>query len=95
MNERLIKVFNMKKILSAQDVQKKERIIHASKELSGLNLTELSASMRKKLEHHLALLNQIVKQYAIKTFEDYAQITDTHLDSMINILKRITMVLGK
>lgn len=95
MNERLIKVFNMKKILSAKDLQKKDRIINASKELSGLNLTELSVSMRKQLEYHLVLLNQIVKQYPIKTFEDYAQLTEAHLNSMVDILKKIAVILGK
>jgi hypothetical protein len=90
----LIKVLAMEKILVGE-LPKKEKIIQASQQLSGLELNKLTARVLKKVEREFVELNAILNQYCIKTFEDYSQISGRHLDTMLRGLNRVCWMLKK
>lgn len=81
----------MEKILSSH-FSKKDKIIQALNELSGLNLSLLKTGVRRKLENNLVKLNEIVQLYDIKTVDDYNSINDSHLDAIVNILRTICFI---
>jgi hypothetical protein len=91
---KLAKVFSMEEILSGIE-PRKDKIIKASQELSGLEITQLGPSVKKKLNTYLIKLNSILSQYNIKAFDDYSQISDSHLDKMIDTLKKVCSILKK
>ena len=88
----LSKILAMERIL-ADDMPKENKVIRASQQLSGLELTKLSARIRKKIEKKFIFLNSILMQYPIKTFEDYGQIIPEHLEQMIQTLSQICQIL--
>lgn len=83
------RIINIEKILSSH-LSKKDKIIQALNELSGLNLSQLKTHVRRKLEHNLVKLNEILQLYDIKTLDDYNKIKEPHLDIIINALRTIT-----
>lgn len=85
------RIINMEKILSSH-YSKKDKIIHALNELSGLNLSQLKAHVKRKLEHNLVKLNEILQLYDIKTVDDYSKIKESHLDIMIGSLRTICLI---
>ena len=90
----LDKMLGMEKIL-LEDIPNKDKIISASEYLSGLEFNKLSKSLARKVEEEFSQLNSILKQYPIKTFDDYRQISTEHLSQMVEILNRICQRLKK
>ena len=88
------KAMEMEKVLLS-DLLKADKVIKASQKISGLEFNKLTLSVSGNVERQFAFLNTILKQYPIKTFDDYAQITPAHLDRMIQGLKRVCRVLKK
>ena len=88
------KVIGMEEILLSE-MPRAERVVKASQKLSGLEFSKLTISVRRNVERQFAFLNTILKQYPIQTFDDYRQITPTHLDQMIQGLKRVCRLLKK
>jgi hypothetical protein len=86
------KVMKMEKVLLA-DLPKADKVIKASQKISGLEFNKLTTPVRRNIERQFAFLNTILKQYAIQTFDDYAQIAPAHLDQMIQGLKRVCRLL--
>lgn len=84
----LSRIMKMERLLG-EDIPKQDKVIQASQQLSGLELTKLSVQMRKKIEKEFIFLNSILSQYPIKTFEDYRQISLKHLEQMVQALARI------
>lgn len=88
----LANVMAMERILS-EDIPKQAKVISASQQLFGLELTKLSARVRKAIEKEFIFLNSILAQYPIKTFDDYSQISSTHLAQMVLALTRVCQIL--
>lgn len=72
-----------------------DKIIGASHQISGLELSKLSAPMSRKINKEFVYLNSILTQYPIKTFEDYQLISVAHLQEMVNTLTRVCQQLKK
>jgi hypothetical protein len=87
-NDLLAKTVSVESALLS-DLPKKDRLIQASQRLSGLELNKLDTGTRKKLDRNLIDGNRVLSQYKIETYDDYAKISDPHLDELINMMKRI------
>lgn len=94
MTPMLDRMLMMERIL-LDNLSKNDKVIKASEQLSGLEITGISSSVRKNMNRELIFLNSIVSQYPIKTFDDYRQITSQHLEQMIQALSRLCQVLKK
>lgn len=90
----LDKMLLMEQVL-LKDISNKDKIISASEYLSGLELSKLSESIARKIKQEFSHLNGILRQYSIKTFDDYSQISTDHLIQMVEILNRICQRLKK
>lgn len=90
----LDKMLKMERIL-LESMPKNDKVIKASEQLSGLEITGISTSVRKNMNRELIFLNSILTQYPIKTFDDYRQITSQHLEQMIQALSRLCQTLKK
>lgn len=90
----LARMNEMEKIL-LDHMPKNDKVIKASEQLSGLEITALSASVRKNMNRELIFLNSILTQYPIKTFDDYSLISSQHLEQMIQALCRLCQILKK
>jgi flagellar biosynthesis/type III secretory pathway chaperone len=88
------KMLAMEEILLTE-LPYKDKITSASQQLSGLELTKLSASISRKIKQELAYLNSIVTQYPINTFNDYELMNVPHLHEMVDTLMRICQRLKK
>ncbi len=94
MNEIICKVVEIEQIL-LNDLPNKDKVIAILKQLSGLELTQLSIRAKKNVEYNLVLLNKILQKYSLTTFGDYEKINKTDLDEILNHLKNICISLHK
>jgi len=82
------KIACIEKMLSS-NLAKIDKITQASKQLSGLDITDLPLIAKRTIEGHLIIINQIVSKNRIKTFDDYRWISEKHLNQIVNNLKAI------
>lgn len=71
----LRRIENIQQQLSSHQ-PKKDKIIAALEELSGLELDSLNSSIQNIIKKHLIAINQILRQYPIKTFDNYQLISE-------------------
>ena len=83
LSDRLIKI---EKILLGP-LLKKDKIINALNTLSGLYLDELTPAARKMIQSNLVSINEILRRYPIKTFDDYSKIRDRHLKKVLALIE--------
>lgn len=76
-----------------KDWSKKDKIIMSFGELSGLDLGLLSSMQKNSIQKHVIFANSILRQYPIKTFDDYALISDDHLNKLLKSIKRLCVSL--
>jgi hypothetical protein len=88
MNKRFLKVMSMLE----EDFPKKDKVIKCLSEFSGLEIDSLSLARRHRLAKKMAAINEILKQYSIKTFDDYALISTHHLDKLLKNIKQISLI---
>lgn len=90
----LSKLAGIEKIF-VDNLSKKDKIIAILKQLSGLELTQLSTKVRKDVKYNLILSNEILRKYPLTTFDDYEKINGTDLDEILKYLYNIYIALRK
>ncbi len=66
-----------------------DKVIQALSTLSGLEMSALSPEIRKTLESHLIIINEILKKSHVKTVEDYASIKNENVEKILLLIKKI------
>jgi hypothetical protein len=69
--------------------EKWRQAVELGKTLNGLTLTGLPETLQRKMDRHLARIMPILDQYTIKTWEDYAQLSDSELEEIRKIFLNI------
>lgn len=87
MMDLLSRVFAAEEILCLDSASKKERVINALHQFSGLALDDIEPHLVNIFKDYLADINSILRLYDIKTFDDYRKIKEQHLQEMLTIIK--------
>ena len=82
----------MDKILDSKGKQI-EIIIESLKKMTQIERAKLDKSTKNFLYSNIGTINHILKQYPIKTFDDYEKISSVHLTEMLLCIIRINSAL--
>jgi hypothetical protein len=73
-------------------ISKKDIVIKCFNEISGLEISALSADQQSGINKKILAINGILKQYPIKTYDDYSLISDYHLNKLLKNIKQICLI---
>jgi len=82
----------MDKILDSKGKQT-EIIVESLKKTTQIDRAKLDKSTKNFLDRNIGAINHILKQYPIKTFDDYEKISSVHLTEMLLCIIRMTSAL--
>lgn len=85
MNEFTLKIVT----ILEEKISKKDKVIKCFIVASGLEISALSLDQQNRIYKQLSIVNGILKQYPIKTYDDYSLISDSHLNQLIKSIRRI------
>ena len=75
-----------------EKLSKKETIMKLLTITSGFDITELSAEKKNVISARLLAMNRVLGQYPIKTWDDYALLSEKHLNKLLKNLKQLCLI---
>jgi 3-hydroxy-3-methylglutaryl CoA synthase len=88
MNELILKLAT----ILDEKLSKKDKVIKCFSAMSGLEISALSSDQKNSINKQLLAINGILKQYPIKTYDDYSLISDNHLNKLLKNIKRVGLI---
>ena len=88
MDDLLDRSIMIRVILLSND-SKKDKVIDALSQLSGLELNAVRSSVKRAIERQVRKVNAILQAYSIKTFEDYDRISEEDLDLLLSFFSKL------
>jgi len=76
-----------------EKLSKKDTIIKLLNITSGFDITVLSAEQKNAISTQLLAMNRILAHYPIKTYDDYALLSENHLNKLLKSLKQLCLIL--
>jgi len=75
-----------------ENIPKKDKVIKCFSVISGIDISSLRSDQENNINKQLIAINRILKQYPIKTFDDYALISDNHLNKLLKNIKQVCLI---
>jgi uncharacterized Fe-S cluster-containing MiaB family protein len=88
MNEIMLKIMT----ILDEKIPKKDKVIKCFNATSGLEISALSSDQKNSIYKQISASNRILKQYPIKTYDDYALISDNHLNKLLKNIKQVCLI---
>jgi 3-hydroxy-3-methylglutaryl CoA synthase len=75
-----------------EKLSKKDTIIKLFTLTSGLDITAFSEEKKNAISARLLAMNKILGRYPIKTYDDYALFSETHLNELLKNIKQLCLI---
>lgn len=75
-----------------EKLSKKDTIMKLLTITSGFDITALSAERENAINTQLLAINRVLGHYPIKTWDDYALLSESHLNKLLKNLKQLCLI---